>query len=39
MSDKINGREFHPMVLELGRGQNFAALTTLLLATSNATRG
>jgi PPOX class probable F420-dependent enzyme len=30
MSDKINGREFHPMVLELGRGQNFAALTTLL---------
>jgi PPOX class probable F420-dependent enzyme len=30
MSDKINGRGFHPMVLELGRGQNFAALTTLL---------
>jgi PPOX class probable F420-dependent enzyme len=30
MSDKINGREFHPMVLELGRGLNFAALTTLL---------
>jgi PPOX class probable F420-dependent enzyme len=30
MSDKINGREFHPMVLELTRGQNFAALTTLL---------
>jgi PPOX class probable F420-dependent enzyme len=30
MSDKINGREFHPMVLELARGQNFAALTTLL---------
>src|SRR5918997_1956725 len=30
MSDKINGEEFHPMVLELARGQNFAALTTLL---------
>jgi PPOX class probable F420-dependent enzyme len=30
MSDKINGREFHPMVIELARGQNFAALTTLL---------
>ena len=30
MSEKINGEEFHPMVLELARGQNFAALTTLL---------
>jgi PPOX class probable F420-dependent enzyme len=30
MSGKINGREVHPMVLELARGQNFAALTTLL---------
>src|SRR5215210_9508397 len=30
MSDKINGHEVHPMVLELASGQNFAALTTLL---------
>jgi len=30
MSEKSDGREFHPMVLELARGQNFAALTTLL---------
>src|SRR3712207_8806756 len=30
MSDTMNGHEFHPMVLELARGQNFAALTTLL---------
>ena len=30
MSDKLDGREVHPMVLELARGQNFAALTTLL---------
>jgi hypothetical protein len=30
MSDTINGQELHPSVLELARGQNFAALTTLL---------
>jgi PPOX class probable F420-dependent enzyme len=30
MSDKVDGQEVHPMVLELARGQNFAALTTLL---------
>ena len=30
MSDTMNGQEFHPSVLELARGQNFAALTTLL---------
>jgi PPOX class probable F420-dependent enzyme len=30
MSEDISGEEFHPMVLELARGQNFAALTTLL---------
>jgi PPOX class probable F420-dependent enzyme len=30
MSENINGEKFHPMVLELARGQNFAALTTLL---------
>jgi len=30
MSEKSDGKEFHPMVLELARGQNFAALTTLL---------
>ena len=30
MSENINGEAFHPMVLELARGQNFAALTTLL---------
>jgi PPOX class probable F420-dependent enzyme len=28
--DETNGHELHPMVLELARGQNFAALTTLL---------
>ncbi|CAA9456410.1 MAG: hypothetical protein AVDCRST_MAG58-1656 [uncultured Rubrobacteraceae bacterium] len=30
MSDKLDGQDLHPMVLELARGQNFAALTTLL---------
>ena len=30
MSDTINGQEVHPSVLEMARGQNFAALTTLL---------
>ena len=30
MSDKLDGWEVHPMVLELARAQNFAALTTLL---------
>ncbi len=30
MLDTINGQELHPSVLELARGQNFAALTTLL---------
>ena len=30
MSDKMNGQEFHPSVLELARGKNFAALTSLL---------
>src|SRR5688572_5531944 len=30
MSDKLDGHEVHPMVLELARRQNFAALTTLL---------
>ncbi len=30
MSGTMNGHELHPMVLELARGQNFAALTTLL---------
>jgi PPOX class probable F420-dependent enzyme len=30
MPDKVDGHELHPMVLELARGQNFAALTTLL---------
>ncbi|HWS80138.1 MAG TPA: TIGR03618 family F420-dependent PPOX class oxidoreductase [Rubrobacter sp.] len=30
MSDKSDGHEVHPIVLELARGQNFAALTTLL---------
>jgi PPOX class probable F420-dependent enzyme len=30
MSDTINGQDFHPSVLEMARGQNFAALTTLL---------
>jgi len=28
--NKTNGHELHPMVLKLARGQNFAALTTLL---------
>jgi PPOX class probable F420-dependent enzyme len=28
--DKTNGRELQPRVLRLARGQNFAALTTLL---------
>jgi PPOX class probable F420-dependent enzyme len=28
--DETNGHELHPMVLELARGQNFAAFTTLL---------
>jgi PPOX class probable F420-dependent enzyme len=30
MSEKLDCHEVHPMVLELARGQNFAALTTLL---------
>ena len=30
MPDKVDGQEVHPMVLKLARGQNFAALTTLL---------
>jgi PPOX class probable F420-dependent enzyme len=30
MSDKINGQELHPMVLEMARRRNFAAFTTLL---------
>src|SRR5918993_4008188 len=30
MSDKVDGQEVHPMVLELARGRNFAALTTML---------
>src|SRR5918994_3582688 len=30
MSEKLDGHEVHPMVLELARGQNFTALTTLL---------
>src|SRR3712207_6626674 len=30
MSDKLDGHEVHPMVLDLARGQNFAALTTML---------
>jgi PPOX class probable F420-dependent enzyme len=30
MPDKVDGQEVHQMVLELTRGQNFAALTTLL---------
>src|SRR5918994_3669359 len=30
MSDKVDSQGVHPMVLELARGQNFAALTTLL---------
>ena len=30
MAGRTNGRELHPMVFELARAQNFAALTTLL---------
>jgi hypothetical protein len=30
MPDGTNGHELHAMVLELARGQNFAALTSLL---------
>ena len=30
MPDKVDGQEVDPRVLELARGQNFAALTTLL---------
>jgi PPOX class probable F420-dependent enzyme len=30
MSEKLDNQEVRPMVLELARGQNFAALTTLL---------
>jgi hypothetical protein len=30
VADKPNGRELHPMDLELARGQNFAVLSTLL---------
>jgi PPOX class probable F420-dependent enzyme len=30
VSDKTSGRELHPMVFELAREKNFAALTTLL---------
>jgi PPOX class probable F420-dependent enzyme len=30
MPDRVAGHEVHPMVLELARGRNFAALTTLL---------
>jgi PPOX class probable F420-dependent enzyme len=30
MSERLDSQEVHPMVLELARGQNFAALTTLL---------
>jgi PPOX class probable F420-dependent enzyme len=30
MTDTMSGQELHPTVLELARGQNFAALTTLL---------
>ena len=38
MSDTMNGQEFHPSVLELARGQNFAALTTLLSSGHPQTR-
>jgi hypothetical protein len=31
MSEKINGQELQPMVLELARGQNYAALTAVLI--------
>jgi PPOX class probable F420-dependent enzyme len=30
VADRTNGRELQPRVVELARGQNFAALTTLL---------
>lgn len=30
MSDTTNGHELHPTVIELARGKNFAAITTLL---------
>ena len=30
MPDTIDGQQLHPSVLELARGQNFAALTTIL---------
>jgi PPOX class probable F420-dependent enzyme len=30
MPEKVDGQGVHPRVLELARGQNFAALTTLL---------
>jgi general stress protein 26 len=30
VAERTNGRELHPMVFELARAQNFAALTTLL---------
>ncbi len=30
MSDRTNDQELHPTVLELARGKNFAAITTLL---------
>jgi PPOX class probable F420-dependent enzyme len=30
MTDTMSGQELHPTVLELARGQNFAALTSLL---------
>jgi len=30
VADKTNGHDLHPVVLELARGQNFAAITTLL---------
>ncbi len=30
MPDKIDGQELHPSVVQLARGQNFAALTTIL---------
>jgi PPOX class probable F420-dependent enzyme len=30
VTDKTNGHGLHPRVIELGRGENFAALTTLL---------
>ena len=30
MPDRTNGHELHPTVVELARGKNFAAITTLL---------